>query len=60
LKKKLVIVYNIKAPREIEITETKVPTHLPKKIPEIIKRGEPNPNSETQTTENVKNINKLM
>jgi hypothetical protein len=59
VKKKLTIVYNSKAPKEIEITDIKVPTHLPNKIPEINKRGEPNPSSATHTTANIKNINKL-
>jgi len=60
LQKKLAIVYNIKVPREIEVTDIKVPTHLPKRIPEIIKRGEPNPSSATHTVENTKNINKFI
>ena len=37
LKKKLAITYNIKAPKDIEATATRVPIHLPNKIPEIIK-----------------------
>ena len=52
--------YNIKAPEDMEITDTIVPVHLPNKIPEIIKRGAPNPSSVTHTTENTKNINKFI
>ena len=54
-KKKFAIVYNIKAPKEIDITEIKVPTHLPNKIPEIINIGDPNPSNVTQIIENIKN-----
>ena len=60
LKKKFAIMYNNKAPVEMEITAIKVPIHLPKRIPEIIKSGEPNPSRETHTTENIKNINKFI
>ena len=46
--------YNVKAPKEIETTEIKVPIHLPNKIPEIINIGDPNPSNVTQTIENIK------
>ena len=59
-KKKFAIVYNIKAPKEIDMTEIKVPTHLPNKIPEIINRGDPNPSNVTQITENKKNKAKFV
>ena len=58
LKKKLAIMYNIKAPEDMEITDTIVPVHFPNKIPEIIKRGTPNPSSVTHITES-KSINFL-
>ena len=54
LKKKLAIEYRTKAPKEIDIIETIVPTHLPNKIPETIKIGDPKPSKETQTIENIK------
>ena len=47
-KKKFPIEYKTKAPIEIEITEINVPSHLPNKIPEIIKIGDPNPRRATQ------------
>ncbi len=34
--------YKSKAPKEIEITEIKVPSHWPNNIPEKIKIGDPN------------------
>ena len=52
--------YNNKAPREIEIIDIEVPIHLPKRIPDINKRGEPNPSKATHTTEKIKNISKFM
>ncbi len=52
--------YNVKAPRVIEITDTKVPAHLPKRIPDIIKRGDPNPRRATHAIEKIKNINKFI
>ena len=54
LKKKFPIEYKSKAPKEIEITEINVPSHLPNKIPEVIKIGDPKPNSATQITEKTK------
>ena len=51
LKKKLAIEYKIRAPIEIDIIEIIVPIHLPNKIPEKIKIGDPNPSKATQTTE---------
>ena len=55
LKKKLPIEYKITAPIEIEIAEIAVPIHLPNKIPEKIKMGDPKPNKATQTIEKKKN-----
>ena len=55
LKKKFPIEYKINAPREIEITEIDVPSHLPNKIPEIIKIGDPKPKSVVQITAKTKN-----
>ena len=52
--------YNNKAPRVIDKTDTMVPIHLPNKIPEIIKSGEPNPSSEIQIKVNRKNTNKFI
>ena len=52
--------YNIKAPKEIDKTDIKVPTHLPNKIPEIINRGDPNPSNVTQIIENIKNNDKFV
>ena len=52
--------YNIKAPKEIDITDIKVPIHLPNKIPETINMGDPKPNSVTQITANTKKNNKLI
>ena len=60
LKKKFAIMYRPRAPREIEITDIKVPIHLPKKIPEIIKSGDPKPSNIIHTAENTKYINKFM
>ena len=44
----------IKDPTEIDTTEINVPTHLPNKIPEKIRMGNPNPSKETQIIENTK------
>ena len=52
--------YNNKAPREIDITDIKVPIHLPNKIPEKISSGDPNPKSNTQIIANNENKNKLI
>ena len=60
LKKKLVIVYSVRAPSEKDMTDIAVPIHLPNKIPEIIKSGVPNPSSATHTTVNTKNIIKFI
>ena len=49
-----------KVDKPIRQTDIKVPIHWPKKIPEIIIRGEPNPSKATQTIENKKNINKFI
>ena len=38
MKKKLAIMYNIRAPVVIEIRETVNPSHLPKNIPDIINK----------------------
>jgi hypothetical protein len=54
LKKKLAIEYKVRAPKEIDIIEMTVPSHLPNKIPETIKIGDPKPSKETQTIENIK------
>ena len=54
LKKNIPIEYKIKAPQEIEVTDMRVPIHLPNKTPEIIKIGDPKPRSATQTTEKIK------
>ena len=54
--KKFAIMYKIKAPVEIDKTETRVPIHLPNKIPETSNSGEPKPINETQITENKKKI----
>ena len=54
LKKKLAIEYKVRAPIEIEIIEMNVPIHLPNKIPENIKIGDPKPNKEIQTMVNIK------
>ena len=54
LKKKLAIEYKTRAPIEIDIIETTVPTHLPNKIPDKIKIGDPNPSREIQTIVNIK------
>ena len=56
LKKKLPIEYKNKAPIEIEITETNVPTICPNNIPEIIKIGEPKPSNVTQIIANTKDV----
>ena len=56
LKKKFPIEYKIKAPTEIEITETSVPNHCPNKIPDIIKIGEPKPRSATQIIAKIKKV----
>jgi hypothetical protein len=50
----LAIVYKIRAPIEIDIIEMIVPIHLPNKIPEKIKIGDPNPSRATQATANIK------
>ena len=60
LKKKLAIMYNIKAPKDIEVTAIRVPIHFPNKIPEVIKSGDPNPSNATHTTEITENINKFI
>ena len=60
LKKKLAIIYNIKAPDEMDTTDIAVPTHLPNKIPEIIKSGDPNPRSAIHIIVNRKKIMKFM
>ena len=39
---------------EIDIIEMIVPIHLPNKIPEKIKIGDPNPSRATQATVNIK------
>ena len=44
----------INAPKEIEITEIDVPSHLPNKIPEIIRIAEPKPKRATQITAKIK------
>ena len=54
LKKKFPIEYRIKAPMEIENTETIVPIICPNNIPEMIKIGEPKPSNATQITANIK------
>ena len=59
-KKKVAIMYNPKVPIEIEMTDTKVPSHFPNKIPETSNIGEPNPNIITQAIENMKNSNKFL
>ena len=45
--------YKIRAPNEIEITETNVPSHWPNKIPEIINNGDPKPSNATQIIEKI-------
>ena len=60
LKKKLVIEQRIKAPIEIDKTEIKVPIHFPNKIPEISKRGDPNPNKDTQIKQKKKNMKRFV
>ena len=52
--KKSAIEYNIKAPKDIDTADMSVPNHLPKRIPEIISSGEPNPKRETQIIEKIK------
>ena len=54
LKKKLANEYKARAPIEIDIIEMIVPIHLPNKIPEKIKIGDPNPSRATQATANIK------
>ena len=54
LKKNIPIEYKIKAPTDIEITETIVPIQWPNNTPEIIKMGDPKPRSVTQIIENTK------
>ena len=54
LKKKLAIEYKTRAPIEIDIIEMTVPIHLPNKIPEKIKIGDPKPSKATQTMANIK------
>ena len=51
--------YKIKAPIEIDKSEIKVPIHFQNKMPEISKRGEPNPSKDTQTTQNKKNAKRF-
>ena len=53
LKKKSPMEYKIKAPMEIENTETIVPIICPNNIPEMIKIGEPKPSNATQITANI-------
>tara|TARA_Y100000590_G_C15200053_1_gene818371 strand:+ start:499 stop:669 length:171 start_codon:yes stop_codon:yes gene_type:complete len=53
------IEYNIRAPKEIEMTEIKVPIHLPNRIPETINKGNPNPSNITQIIEKTKKNNKF-
>ena len=60
LKKKLAVEYKIKAPVEIDRRDIAVPIHLPNKIPEIIKSGEPKPSSTIHMIVNKKNIIKLI
>ena len=60
LKKKFAITNSRKAPRESEISDIKVPVHLPNKIPEISRMGDPNPSKVTQATEKTKNIINLV
>ena len=59
LKKNFAIMYNNKAPIEIEIVEIKVPTHVPNRIPDNISIGEPKPKRIIQNIVNKKNKNKL-
>ena len=47
------------APIEIDKTEIKVPNHLPNKIPEKSKSGEPKPSNDTQTMQKIKNIKRF-
>ena len=54
MKKKLAIMYNIRAPVVIEIRETVNPSHLPKNIPDIINKGDPKPKSTIQNIEKKK------
>ena len=46
--------YSARAPKEIDMIETTVPIHLPNKIPEKIKIGDPKPSKATQIMANVK------
>ena len=55
LKKNTAIKYKDNAPVEIDKTEMKVPIHLPNKIPETIKSGDPNPSKATHIIQNKKN-----
>ena len=55
MKKKLAIMYNIRAPVVIEIRETVNPSHLPKNIPDIINKGDPKPKRTIQNIEKKKN-----
>ena len=54
LKKKLPIEYKTKGPKDIEITEIKVPSNLPNNMPEIINMGDPKPSNETQIIAKIK------
>ena len=60
LKKKFAKEYNVKAAKEIDITDMRVPIHFPNKMPERINKGEPNPKSMTQIIENIENESKLI
>ena len=59
LKKKFAIMYNNKAPIEIENVEINVPAHFPNNIPDNKSIGDPKPKSITQNDENKKNRNKF-
>ncbi len=52
--------YKTSAPTDIDTTDTIVPIHLPNKIPEIIKSGDPNPNKVTHKIENIQKYNKFI
>ena len=53
------MIYKIKAPRDIDIVEMKVPSHFPNKIPDRSNNGDPKPKRTIQIIENMKNKNKL-
>ena len=59
LKKKFAIMYNNKAPIEIENVEINVPAHFPNNIPDNKSIGDPKPKSITQNDENKKNRNRF-